>query len=227
MKKIIIFGLTDFEKRLKYYIEKYTNDQVVAFTVNKQFIKLKTFEGKPVIDFESIESYYNIEEYEILIGIGYKDMNSLRKRIVLEAIDKGYKLYTFIHPNSLIDDSVCIDEGNIIMSGVIIDYNVKIGKSNIIEIGCNIAHETLINDYNYFAPSVSIGGKVKIKNNSFFGLNATIRSAITVNNYSLIGAGCYLNKSTKEYGVYVPAKSTLLKKNSTEINILYEERIYK
>ena len=54
---------------------------VIAATVEKKFKDTEYFEGVPLIPFEEIEKYYSIDSFEILISIGYKDMNQIRKKI--------------------------------------------------------------------------------------------------------------------------------------------------
>lgn len=220
-KDIVLFGATEFEKRLKYYIETFTENRVVAFCVDRDYIIASEFCENPVIALDELPDRYSPENYFALVGIGYKDMNNLRRKKYEQLKLFGYKFYNFVHPKAYIDPSAVLGEGNIIMGNNYIDYKTEIGNGNIIECGNVIAHECKIGDFNYFAPGVSCGGKVIIKNNCFFGLNATIRSAVSIEPYSLIGAGCFISQTTEKYGAYASARSVKLAKKSPEINILY------
>lgn len=222
--KVIIFGAKEFEKRLKYYIETYSNDKVAAFCVDREYIENDRFCEVPVVAFDEIEEKYPPETYVALVGIGYKNMNSIRAQKTGELQKKHYKLYDFIHPTAAVDPSVILGGGNIVLSNVTIEYNSRIGCGNIFESGTVISHECQVGDFNYFSPGVISGGKVLIGDNCFFGLNATIRSAIKVESYAFAGAGSYLNDNTEKYEVVVPCRNIKLSKKSTEINILYTEK---
>lgn len=223
MKEIILFGAKEFEKRLKYYIETYSENRVRAFCVDKEYMDQDEFCGVPVISTDNITELFPPHSFELLVGIGYRDMNGLRRKKFEEFKSKGYFLYNFIHPSAQIDPSAELGEGNIILSNAVIDYRTRVGNSNIIESGTIISHECDVNSFNYFAPGVVCGGKVHVGNNCFFGLNAVLRSAIKISDHTLIGAGCYLDENSDEYGVYVPERKVKLKKKSTEMNIIYRE----
>ena len=47
--------------------------------MDKAYIKCETLCGVPVVAFEDIEKAYPPDKFKMLIGIGYKDMNSLRE----------------------------------------------------------------------------------------------------------------------------------------------------
>ncbi len=222
MKKIVVFGAKNFEKRLKYYIENYSNDKVCAFCVDEEYLKERELCGLPIVSSKEIISKFPPDEYCMLVGIGYKNMNNLRMKKFNEFATKGYDFYNFIHPSVHIDKTVNLGIGNIIMSNVIFDYESSIGSCNIIECGTIISHECIIGNYNYFSPGVVVGGKAIIENNCFVGLNSTIRSAVKLRAYSLVGAGCYVDENTVEYGVYVPIKKTRLSKKSVDMEIIYK-----
>ena len=58
-QKIIIFGNHEFAKMMADYIQKYTDDEVCCFTVNKEYIRDSKILGLPVIEFESIEDKFD------------------------------------------------------------------------------------------------------------------------------------------------------------------------
>lgn len=192
--------------------------------MDKAYIKCETLCGVPVVAFEDIEKAYPPDKFKMLIGIGYKDMNSLRELKFNQAKEKAYKMFTFIHPDANVDESSVIGEGSIILRGANIDYRAKIGRNVLIEAGCNISHDTIVFDHCYVSPGVTVGGNAVIKNNCFIGLNATVRSAVTLQPFTVIGAGAYIDKSTEEYGVYVPSRCVKLDKSSKDINLFYKKR---
>lgn len=222
MKEVVIFGAKEFEKRLKHYIENYTNDKVVAFCVDPQYRTESEFCEIPVIGSDVVSKEYPSDKYEILVGIGYKNMNELRKQKSIWAKGEGYHLYNLVHSTAFIDKTVSMGEGNIILGGVFIDYKSQIGDGNIIEIGSNISHECRIGNYNYLSPRTVLGGKVKLGDNNFAGINSVLRSNINVSNYALLGASSYTDKDVDPESVIVPARSIKLNKKSFEMKLLYQ-----
>lgn len=216
-RKCIIFGITSFAKMIRYYVEKYSDLEVVAYTVDRRYKECDIFDGLPLIEFEEIEKKYCVEEYSFILALGYKHMNEIRKQKYHAVKAKGYKLENFIYPNTS-QNYFEIGEGNIILENVTLAYGVKIGNANIIWNGCQISHESVIGDFNFFSVSSLIAGKTVVKNNCFLGVNSAVRGARTLEDYTLVGAGCYMNDGSKAYGVYVPVRSLCLEnKKSTDM----------
>ena len=217
MNNILIFGNNYFSALISEYIEEYTARKVEGFLVNKSYIKDKFISGKEVLPYESLQIDFSKDEFDILVTSGYKEMNSLRKRICIDVKNMGYSLYTFIHPDALVY-SDRIGEGNIILEGAILSKHTIVGDGNIIWNGVNISHHTIIGDYNYLAPSSTVGGRCNIENNCFLGLNATVRGGINVRSYTLVGAGAYLGKDSDGEDVYVSGvREKLANKTSLEM----------
>lgn len=217
-RKSIIFGMTPFAKMIRYYIEKYSEIEIVAYTVDAFYKDTDTFDNLPVAAFEEVENQYPSDQYSFILAVGYTHMNSIRKQKYQEIKAKGYRLDNFIHP-SVVKENIEIGEGNIILENVTLAYDVKIGNCNIIWNGCQISHESVIGDFNFFSVSSLVAGKTIVKNNCFLGVNSAVRGARVLEDYTLIGAGCYMNYDSIPYGVYVPARSVYLE-NKKSINML-------
>ena len=52
MKKLALFGNTNFTKLIKYYIENDTHRNVECVVVDSQYIQEDTFENVPIVSFE-------------------------------------------------------------------------------------------------------------------------------------------------------------------------------
>lgn len=207
-KKVIIFGTTCFSIMLAEYVEKFTDDEVVCFTINEEYIKDNEIMGLPVIGFENIEKKYNTSEFKILNTVGYKEMNTIREKIFYEIEKKGFEVACFIHPSALINANE-IGTGNIILENVFIGPHTNIGNGNIIWNGVNISHDGNIGNFNCFGASTTLAGNVTVRNNCFFGINSSVKNELIVADKTLLGAGCFLNKNTKEEDVYITEKPTV------------------
>jgi sugar O-acyltransferase (sialic acid O-acetyltransferase NeuD family) len=219
MSKLIIFGNGDIAQIAKYYFQIDSPHQVVAFTLDKNYIKENTFEGLPVVPFEDIEKQYPPSEFHMFIAIAYGEMNKLRERKFYEAKQKGYHLVSYISSRcTYLSQYKCgencfIFEDNTIQPFVQIKDNVTIWSGN------HIGHHSIIHSHNFISSHVVISGHCEIESNCFLGVNSTIAHYVKIAKGTLIGAGAIITKNTEPDSVYVPAKSVKLDKKSFEFKL--------
>lgn len=218
MKKVIIFGINQFSELLYFNLKRDKNFEIVAFTVDSEYINEKYFLGVQVVAFENIDKLYNPSEYDMFICVGYNKMNTIRKEKYYQAKKMGYKILSYVHETSIVQTND-IGEGTIIFEGVIIGPFAKIGNCNVIYPQVNIAHHTNVGDFNFFAISCAIAGDVSIGNCCFFGNNCTLKNDIKVADYTLVGASAYLGHDIiEEKMVIVPPRSVKLQ-NRTSFDV--------
>lgn len=124
--------------------------------------------------------------------------STIKRQDIYHKIKKaGYKFFTIISVDSIIDESVTIGEGTIIMPGVIINSNAKIGKNTIINTGAIIEHDCQIGAHVHCAPGVVLSGGVQIEAGSHIGTGSTIIQHIHIGHNSIIGAGSVVVKNIK------------------------------
>ncbi|EMR06571.1 Acyl-[acyl-carrier-protein]--UDP-N-acetylglucosamine O-acyltransferase [Bhargavaea cecembensis DSE10] len=216
MKDLIIFGDSQFAKIIKWYIDNDKDPRkVVAFCKEKQGTDKDLFEGLPLVDFSYIEKLYLPQKYEILLAIGYKNMNKIRERIFKECKNKGYSIASYFHSSSIIE-AKSIGEGNIILERSLLCPFVSIGDGNLIWNNVSIAHDSIIGDFNTFSGMAAIAGNVQIKDNCFFGKASVVKDHVSIDSFSLVGAAAYLSEDIPPYTVVAANKGTILKgKKST------------
>ena len=207
MKQFVIFGDSIFAERICKYIQRENVDTVLCFTNEQSFISRHQIGDLPVVPFEDLSLTYEKQDFEILICIGYGNMNRLREKIYSLCKEHGYAVGSWISTTAVIYTDM-IDEGNIIMPCAYIGPTTTIGKCNIIASCVCISHDIVVGDFNFISSSATLGGFCNIANNSFIGLNATIKDNINIENCTLVGAAANIIQSTENYGVYVgnPAK---------------------
>ena len=215
MKKIIIFGISDFADQIFRYNKIEKTFDIEAFTVDREYCSVSEYCGIPVIPFDVAAAKYSPEDVEFLIAIGYQRMNDIRKNTFEKIKKLGFKTASFVHPSAIILTEN-IGEGNIILEGTVIGLDCCIGNCNIFKASTHISHDTTIGDFNYFSVSTSVAGEVVIRNNCFFGNNSTTNDKISIASYTLVGAGAYIAHDVKEeYGVYVPARTIRLENKTS------------
>lgn len=217
MKKIVIWSTGGLASELYMHIQQDNSMNVVAFCASRQFCNEKTFLDLPLIPDDQLEIYYPPNEYDVIIAVGFKGMNKLRKEKFEDLKKRGYYIRNYIHKSAIIHSTFKIGEGNIILEGVTIGVNCCIGNGNVILMRSCLSHDIYVKDYNFFAINTVIGGFVDISNNCFCGLNSTIFPYIKVSEATLIGAGAVIKENTNMNDVFVSPNSIKLTRSSYEL----------
>lgn len=219
MSKIIIFGTGDIAQIANYYFKIDSDHEVVAFTVNKDYIKEKEFEGLPVVPFEEIKKIYPPNDYKLFIALSYSKMNKIREAKYHEAKAKGYELVSYISSKCSYLSQLQPGDNCFIFEDNTIQPFVKIGNNVTLWSGNHIGHHSEIEDHNFISSHVVISGHCKIESNCFVGVNSTLAHKVQLAKETLVGAGAIITKDTVDKGVYVPAKSIMIDKKSDEITL--------
>lgn len=214
MRNLIIFGDTPFAERLFKYISIEAKDKVIAFTQEKSFISRKEIQGIPVVPFEELDEHFK-EDFEIIIGIGYTQMNQLKKKIYKMCKEKKYKVGTYISSNAIVYSDE-FGEGCFIAPGVVIGPNCSMGVCNYIASSAILSHDNALGDFNFLSTNAVFGGNAKVENNCFFGLHSTVKDGITIASDNLFGSCANVLESTSYVGgVFVgnPARQLIDKES--------------
>jgi len=201
MKKVIIYGNGRIAKIIYQFLKK--EYEIVAFTVDKDFIEETIIETLPVIPFESIEKEYSPKKYKMIIAVGYVQMNHVRTKKYEESIQKGYSFINYIHPSVELHDNIKIGVNNIILDHATIQPYAEIGNSNFIWSNAVIAHGSIVENTTWITSGVIVSGDSVVKSNCFLGVNATIGHNITIEEDNFIGANTLVTKNTNKKEVYI------------------------
>ena len=216
MKKVVIFGTGELAQRIFFYL-KDSDDQVIAFCANRSKIDKEELLGLPVIAFENIEEKFPPTEFSMFIALAYSEMNKKRAKFFNEAKNKGYELYSFVHPSTKIWDEFEMGENCFILANNVIQPFVKIGNNVLIGSNNLISHNTTIGDNCFITSNVTMGGHITMGKNCFVGLSATINQRIKIGNECIIGAGTIITKDINDKEVYAENSSKKLPQSSEHI----------
>lgn len=208
-KKIVMVGNGNYSETLTYYIETFTDWEIVAFTDEFVMGEGKEHKGKPFVNLSVLKEHFPPSDYEVILAVGYQKMNDNRKRLYFKLKEMGYTLPNFIHPTAVIHNTQ-MGDANIIMENVMFEPNACIGSNIIIWGGVVIGHNTNVGNHNHFAAVSMIAGNVQVGESCFFGNHCTVKDGAKIADYTLIGAGAYAAKDSKPYDVIVPARAVTL-----------------
>ncbi|MEJ2650118.1 MAG: acetyltransferase [Sedimentisphaerales bacterium] len=229
MSELIIFGAGDIAEIAYYYFTHDSEHTVAGFVVDKEYRKGDNFLSLPLIDFEVAVKLYPPEKYKMFIALSYAKMNKIRAEKFYKAKELDYQLVSYLSSRcSYLTDNP-IGENCFILEDNTIQPFVKIGNNVTLWSGNHIGHHSVIEDHCFISSHVVVSGHVHINKYCFIGVNVSLHNAIRIAPETLIGAGSVITADTVEKSVYVPPRTTLLRKKSDDIEFfsLIERFSYK
>ncbi|MEZ0609184.1 acetyltransferase [Fibrella sp. WM1] len=202
MAKIIIFGVLDTAELAHFYLTHDSDHEVVAFTVNREYLKDESFKGLPVVAFEDVETLFPPSDYQFFAPMTGRNMNRNREKVYNEAKAKGYKFISYISSKATTFGNE-IGENCFILEDNTIQPFTTIGNNVVLWSGNHIGHHGRIDDHVFFTSHVVMSGHCHIHSYCFFGVNSTIRDYLTVAEGTLLAMSAALYKDSEAWGVYI------------------------
>jgi len=206
--KVIIFGAGQIAEVIHFYLKHDSPYEVCAFTVDSQYMKETSCRDLPVIPFEDVAREYPPQEYQIFVAVSFRKVNQLRAEKLLECKRKGYTPVSYISSKATTWPGLSLGENSFVMENNVIQPYASIGSNTIIWSGNHIGHHSRIGDNCFIASHAVISGAVCVGDYSFIGVNATIRDNVKIGKSCVIGAGALILEDTKDFEVYVGARTT-------------------
>ncbi|XKE45429.1 acetyltransferase [Halomonas organivorans] len=206
MAKVIIFGIGQLAELAHFYLDTDSEHEVVAFTVDREYMDQERFHDLPVVSYEELEATHPPNEYSLFIPISYKKVNRHRKDKFLDAKARGYQFITYISSKASYFGTP-VGENCFIMENNVIQPFTEIGDNCILWSGNHVGHHTRIASHCFIASHAVISGSVSIGERCFIGVNATIRDNVNVGRENVLGASCLILSDTEDKSVF-PAKAT-------------------
>jgi len=202
MAKVVIFGTSQWAELAHFYLTHDSPHEVVAFTLDRDYLQEKQFKDLPVIAFDELERHYPPAEYRLFIPISFKRMNHARAQKYEEAHARGYSMISYVSSKATIWPGFKCGENCFIFEDNTIQPFVELGSDIVMWSGNHIGHHSRIKDHVMITSHVVISGCCTIEPFCFFGVNATVRDETIVARETLVGAGVVILKDTKEFEVY-------------------------
>lgn len=212
-KKLILVGGGGHCKVVLSQIKKLKEFEIIGIVDNYKPIG-SPINGVNIIGTdEDLKKFYEKGIKYALITVGSIKDNFIRYKLYKMVKEIGFILPTIISPSSIIDETVNIDEGTVIMPNCVIDANSCIGVNCIINSSTTIGHDCIISNHCHIAPGVHIAGGVEIDELTFIGIGATIIQGIKIGKNVTIGAGSIISKNIFNNIITVgyPAKNINIK----------------
>ncbi|TAN68259.1 MAG: acetyltransferase [Methylobacter sp.] len=216
-ESVVIFGNGALSSLAWYCLTHDSPWQVKAFTVDRAYLQDPVHEGLPVAPFEDLASLYPPSEVDLLIPLGYTQINGLRRERYLQAKAQGYSFISYISSRASTWPDLQIGENCLIYEHAIIQPFARIGDNVIIRSGAHISHHCEIGSHTFVAAGACFGGNVTVSEQAFVGLGAVLRDGLHLAERSFIGAGAVVVANTEADGVYVGNPARRSGRSSMEV----------
>lgn len=185
MAKVVIFGAGKAAQMMRVYLERESDNKVVGFTVDPEFAGPDSFDGLPLVSWNTVEEKFSPEEHEILGPVSYARVNRLRLKRHQEAKARGYRLTSFIHPTSQVYADV-VGEGCVILEQTVVQPYAEIGNGVVIWCHCSIAHHAIIGDYCFLSGQVGIAGATRLGPRCYLGGQTSVAHDLEIGEGSVL-----------------------------------------
>ena len=131
---------------------------------------------------------------------------------MLEKRHKRFELYctlkeigcnfpNIIHPRAIVEKSVELGEGNVILAGANIGSSVKLGNLNYINNNSLISHDCILMNNIHVAPGAVLASSIKVESDVLIGMNTTLFYGITIGASSTILNGLIINNNIQQNSI--------------------------
>lgn len=150
------------------------------------------FEGREILGgSEQLDSLLKQGVKYCVLGFGHCDRRIAVSRRLAQ---KGYRLFSVIHPEACIASDVTIGDGTVVLADAVIGPGCVIDENVIVNNGAIISHECVIGEGVHVCPGVNIAGKARIGRACWIGIGSTIIDKVTIGDHVFIGAGAVVTK---------------------------------
>jgi sugar O-acyltransferase (sialic acid O-acetyltransferase NeuD family) len=187
-QKLLLIGDSAFAEIAFEYFQHDSEYEVVAFCVERQFLKRDSLFGLPVVPMEEMETRYPAGEHSFFAANVYTQGNQLRTRLYQAAKAKGYKPASYISPHAFVWRNCKIGEHCFIFENNVIQPFVSIADNVVLWSGNHIGHHSSIGANCFISSHVVVSGFCRIGESCFMGVNSTVSNNTNIGNNCIVGA---------------------------------------
>lgn len=207
-RKVILFG-NGGHARVITDIVRRSQDVVVGFLCDPQFSTENALGLNYLGAFVDCLKYAG-NDTEFVLAVGD---NAVRRKLS-EQYDLPW--YTAVHPSAVIDPSVQIGAGTVVMAGAVINSCAVIGSQCILNTGSVVEHDCRIGSWTHLSPLAGICGCCVIGDEVHLGAGATVIDHLSICSNVTVGAGSTVIWNITEPGIYVGVPVRKIQRKAAE-----------
>lgn len=204
-KPLVIFGVGDLPEQTHYYFSRHAGRRVEAYTVDAEFLRCDSFAGLPVLAFHEAQRRFPPATHELFVAIGYSRVNSVRRRVFLDAQALGYTLPSFVHESAVVARNVAIGANCLVRELAAVAPFATIGDNVFLGPHAVVSHHARIASHVFMANGAVVCGRAVIGEACFIGANSVVRDKVIVGSGCIVGAGAVILGDCDAGGVYAAA----------------------
>jgi sugar O-acyltransferase (sialic acid O-acetyltransferase NeuD family) len=153
----------------------------------------KVFDVPVVGNLNAIDSLLELSINNFIIAFGILENRKRRFELFLKLKEKGCLFPNIIHPRAIVEKSVIMGVGNVILAGANVGSSVILGDMNYINNNALISHDCYLMNNIHVAPSAVLASSIKIESHVLIGMNSTIFYGINIGEAATILNGLIIN----------------------------------
>jgi sugar O-acyltransferase (sialic acid O-acetyltransferase NeuD family) len=101
---------------------------------------------------------------------------------------------TIIHPSAIVDESVTVGEGSVIIHRAVVQANARIGRHVIVNTSASVDHDCVLEDFVQVAPNTTLCGNVHVGEGTLVAAGAVVVPGIRIGRWAVVGAGTVVTR---------------------------------
>jgi sugar O-acyltransferase (sialic acid O-acetyltransferase NeuD family) len=216
---IVVFGAGDIARLADYYFTNDSEYRVVAFAVDREYLRGDAFLGRPLVDFEKAAERFPPGSFGMFVALSYVGLNRIRAAKCAAARSQGYVLVSYVSSRCTYLSEQPVGANCFILEDNTIQPFVEIGDDVTMWSGNHIGHDVVVESHCFISSHVVLSGHVHVESYCFLGVNSAVGPAVRLRESTIVGAGAVVLTDTEPQSVHVPASSLKASKSSLEINL--------
>lgn len=201
-RDLVLVGNSSLAEIAFEYFSKDSDYRVVAFAVERAYLRREELFGLPVVPLEELPERYRPERHSAHVAIPYTQLNRLRHRLVAQLDAWGYSLASYISSRAFVWDNAQLGRHCFIFEDNTVQPFVSIGEGTILWSGNHIGHHSRIGSYCFISSHVVVSGHCEVGDRCFLGVNSTIGNNVTIGEECWIGPGTTIVRDVPPQTLY-------------------------
>lgn len=145
------------------FYDDFATGSVLGLPVLGRFAEADTFDGK------------------LFVSLGRNDLRA--------QLFRAERSVVLIDPSAVVDQTVRVGLGTVIMAGVVVNVDTVIGQNCILNTACSVDHDCVIEDHVHLCPGTHLAGTIRIGEGAMLGTGVSVIPGRTIGAGSVVGAG--------------------------------------
>jgi len=196
-RKLVIIGDSVFPQIAYEYFTHDSEYEVVAFSVEWEYLKRETMFDLPIVAFESLTETYSPTEHDVFAAVVFREQNQLRARFVRQAKEKGYMAASYISSQAIVSPSAKIGEHCFICEATVIQQFAEIGDNVVLWSGNQIGQRAVVENNCFVLPNTVISNRAKVGTNCIVNANVSVLDEVEIADDKTIEISALISEDVK------------------------------